>query len=140
MDSQGYQWIYLHSFRCNTHTLKSHSTPTYCGFTGIRCSLWHHKAICRQNSRELQTCIMCVSHLLMLILHGSIAFHLQNTSSKTKLLRISGRQWQSIKSSERLFWGQDPGRLHGLNSHDVGRVWYDYRVHGTERDRAGPRL
>lgn len=47
---------------------------------------------------------MLLTSLLLLMLHGSIRFPLQNTSFKIKILRISIQQQQSIRPRTRSFW------------------------------------
>ena len=57
-------------------------------------------------------------------LHCPIRHHLQNTNSKTQLLRISRWWLQSIKpQGQGPFWASSPAQLHRLQAHESGPAW-----------------
>ena len=90
------------------------------GFIGILCSWYIVNVICEQDHKEQYIHMLPICSLLTVVLHCSIRFPLETTSSKIKLLRTS-RQWQhSIKPSARPFWLWGPVWLHRLYTHEVG--------------------
>lgn len=80
---------------------------THCGSTKILCSWSIMNAVCKRGCKER----LCLSPLLMFMLHCSIELHLQNTIPKIKLLGISREQPQNIKPNTGPFWLNKPPTL-----------------------------
>lgn len=78
----------------NTHTMWTHQNSVLTG---------HHKYYMQIRWWERWVNILCYSPLLTHMSRCPIEFHLENTSSEVKLVRIS-RHYPSIKSKVGTFW------------------------------------
>lgn len=87
---------------------------TYLESTRILC-LWSiQNSICTWDAQEwCQTCILCISPLLMHMLQHPIRPPLQKINPKIKLLRISWWQEESINQT----WGSSAGSVFLHSSH-----------------------
>lgn len=100
-------------------------TPPYSGLTGILCS-WASGMPNVNGAAGNSVHAYCSYHATL-----SCGLHLQNTSSKIKLLKFIRQKEQNIKPSSRTFWGQGwwwvgfvtcQGHIHEASPRQVGVI------------------
>lgn len=102
--------LYLHWVSLDSHTL---------WVQRILCSWGHRECYVWIGQQGRVDMLLHISPLLTCMLHCPMGLHSQNTASKIQLLRISGCQQPSNKSSVGTFWMYGLMLLHRSCAHET---------------------